>query len=1096
MLKIIKLIKFKKRFDQTKKFFGKIFNFFQLVKLTKTIPTVLIIFILLLTGIFSGWLAIREIFFQVNPALASITAISLAQYKNDGSTPIANGGWTKQSEVKIYATSTSDGVTIYYQVATTSGNFLTATTTPASACSSGTAWTSCPTRVWKSNKSTPADIPSLPDFDGYKWQALACGAGGCANSWTIFDAATPNFRVDTVAPSVPSGLSNTAASSTRLHLAWTASSDTMGVTGYKIYRGGSYLNSSSSNAFTDTGLSVNTQYSYTVSAFDAAGNISASSSAAAKYTLANIPSAPTVGGQTKTTLNVTINENSNPSVVTFAIKVNSQYVQANHLLGASVTSKTKASWGTPITVSGLSPGTSYSVSVKAINSNFVSTVYSAITTVTTLPTNLIIYRSVGPSQTNELASGTATALLTIDSAGNTSFSGTTIPDNVGVGDVILYDSDNNNSLTAADDIVFINGRNSNTSFSVQNESGGITATTTTGNDTWMIYRAYTSLHNASDASGNVINSSIPVGFDAFGGAKDLVTDSQAWNIACYADAPDTTAATMDYWTTGANNYLRVFTPYSSSEVGTTQRHNGKWTKSKYYIKTSASDNTINDYVSYSRLEGLQIIGTDNPSNSYNSGIAVSMEATGDVYISENIIRGGITSATSRGVELSDASSYGASFFAKNNLIYDFKTGIDGTANKYHAHLYNNTSVYNAINFDFYNTAQDFINNLSYGATEYDYETNDNSTSTNNSYALSAFGSNPVNLSSTASTGIFADPANDDFRLLATSPVIAQAVNLSGSTVYPFTNDIKNQTRSAWDVGADEYVSLVVPSSFDAVYKYAWGDKIGWINFGADGGGAGVSSYKLHGYVWAPNFGWISLAASSSGVMNDNEGNLSGLAWGENIGWINFNGVKINTTNGEFTGYATTTSLGTISFNCSNTDSCADSNFKVITNWRPAVSISFSVAPNNASFGNLDAGAARFASSTAGAAAETTAHTLSASSGSAGGYVITVQGATLSHGANSIAAVGASKASSTPGFEQFGLRLFTASGVGKVTPPYNGSAGSFAYAGTANTASQVASDITGGGTESIYSVRYLANISSATAATDYTTTLVYVATGNY
>jgi chitodextrinase len=70
-------------------------------------------------------------------------------------------------------------------------------------------------------------------------------------------------------------------------LSWTASTDAVGVTGYRIYRAGTQIGTSATNSYTDTGLTVGTSYSYTVSAYDAAGNTSAQSSSVSGTTLSN-----------------------------------------------------------------------------------------------------------------------------------------------------------------------------------------------------------------------------------------------------------------------------------------------------------------------------------------------------------------------------------------------------------------------------------------------------------------------------------------------------------------------------------------------------------------------------------------------------------------------------------------------------------------------------------------------------------------------------------------------------------------------------------------------------------------------------------------
>ncbi|MCK5169796.1 MAG: T9SS type A sorting domain-containing protein, partial [Bacteroidales bacterium] len=60
-------------------------------------------------------------------------------------------------------------------------------------------------------------------------------------------------------------------------LNWNAATDNIGVTGYDIYRNGSYLSTSASTSSTITGLSSSTTYSFYVKAKDAAGNASGAS---------------------------------------------------------------------------------------------------------------------------------------------------------------------------------------------------------------------------------------------------------------------------------------------------------------------------------------------------------------------------------------------------------------------------------------------------------------------------------------------------------------------------------------------------------------------------------------------------------------------------------------------------------------------------------------------------------------------------------------------------------------------------------------------------------------------------------------------------
>src|SRR5207302_1759686 len=85
------------------------------------------------------------------------------------------------------------------------------------------------------------------------------------------------------------GLTAMAASSTQANLAWSASTDNVGVTGYTVYRGGTMIATvgGSTLTYSDTTVVANTTYSYTVDAFDAAGNHSAQSAAASVTTPAS-----------------------------------------------------------------------------------------------------------------------------------------------------------------------------------------------------------------------------------------------------------------------------------------------------------------------------------------------------------------------------------------------------------------------------------------------------------------------------------------------------------------------------------------------------------------------------------------------------------------------------------------------------------------------------------------------------------------------------------------------------------------------------------------------------------------------------------------
>ncbi|MFY0526403.1 lamin tail domain-containing protein [Archangium gephyra] len=92
---------------------------------------------------------------------------------------------------------------------------------------------------------------------------------------------------DTTPPSVPGALVASAISSTEIDLSWNASTDNVGVTGYRVYRninGGTYAlaGTSTSTGFADLGLTAGVTYGYRVAAVDAAGNESSPASASTR----------------------------------------------------------------------------------------------------------------------------------------------------------------------------------------------------------------------------------------------------------------------------------------------------------------------------------------------------------------------------------------------------------------------------------------------------------------------------------------------------------------------------------------------------------------------------------------------------------------------------------------------------------------------------------------------------------------------------------------------------------------------------------------------------------------------------------------------
>jgi hypothetical protein len=168
-----------------------------------------------------------------------------------------------------------------------------------------------------------------------------CGSGGEADSSVPVSSAFAQRHGDRRPPSVPATLSAVAISATEIDLAWSASTDNVGVTGYVISRDGTPLaRQGNVTEYKDTTVKGSTQFSFTVAAIDGAGNMSGQSQAAVATTPAS-DAPPTVSGTTPKNAALGVALNSLISV-TF-----SEPMDNTTLNGASFTLTTMG--GAPVT---------------------------------------------------------------------------------------------------------------------------------------------------------------------------------------------------------------------------------------------------------------------------------------------------------------------------------------------------------------------------------------------------------------------------------------------------------------------------------------------------------------------------------------------------------------------------------------------------------------------------------------------------------------------------------------------------------------------------------------------------------------------------
>src|SRR3990170_3344298 len=297
------------------------------------------------------------------------------------------------------------------------------------------------------------------------------------------------------------------------------------------------------------------------------------------------------------------------------------------------------------------------------------------------PVTRAIYYSVGTS-TADLKSGSPT--LTI-SNGTATFS-VAQPNSVGVGDEITYSG----TLKA-----YISARTSSTVYSVTTAVGSLPANVTNATVN-SIKRAFNLLSTAEANSGAA----------SYLGATDLVASNYQLNWTTYNDGAMNDRATVSSWTTGANNYIRIYAPYASAEVGTSQRHTGVAGSGFRMAPVSASPaagGVIWIEEEYVRVEGIEIDGNGltNAPNLWGIYTGSALSTTSDGRFDGNIVHGLHDTASSgftAGILINGGAGAGAKARISNNIIYDV------SSNQYHvlgimvssattSYAYNNT-VYN------------------------------------------------------------------------------------------------------------------------------------------------------------------------------------------------------------------------------------------------------------------------------------------------------------------------------------------------------------------------------------------------------------------
>lgn len=350
---------------------------------------------------------------------------------------------------------------------------------------------------------------------------------------------------DTTAPSVPVGLASGTVTPNGFTVSWNASTDDVAVTGYRVYRNGLLVTTTGAPTYTFTGLSPQTTYAITVDAGDAAGNHSAQSASINVTTGAPDIQAPTVptglsaSGITQSSATVSWNASTdNVAVVGYQVYRN----------GTPITTVINPTY----TLTGLTPGTTYTITVSASDAAGNTSAQSAGLSVTTTAPD-----TTAPSVPTGLSASSIT-----QSGFTVSWSAST--DAVGVTGYRVYRDGTLVASPTATTYTFT-GLNSQTTYAITVDAGDAA-----GNHSAQSSALNVSTSGATTAPGqvtglavnvaNTTTSSITLTWTATAGASAYAvqTSNNGFDFTTIATGLTSPTATISGLNAGTSGVYRVF----------------------------------------------------------------------------------------------------------------------------------------------------------------------------------------------------------------------------------------------------------------------------------------------------------------------------------------------------------------------------------------------------------------------------------------------------------------------------------------------------------------------------------------------------------
>lgn len=216
--------------------------------------------------------------------------------------------------------------------------------------------------------STLTHTCNVPQRDGYHVILGVWDIADTQNAWYIVIDAQFGAG-DSVAPTAPTNLAVSNVGTTTATLSWGASTDNKAVAGYEVYNGNNVIATTTANQTSAnlTNLLAGTAYNLTVKAFDSSGNRSPSSNSV-QFTTTQLPvdvTPPTnptglqlIGTPTSTSVKLKWNASTDDSGIA-----------GYRIYNGSSVIATVTGVATEKEVTGLSPNTEYTFTVRAYDSS-------------------------------------------------------------------------------------------------------------------------------------------------------------------------------------------------------------------------------------------------------------------------------------------------------------------------------------------------------------------------------------------------------------------------------------------------------------------------------------------------------------------------------------------------------------------------------------------------------------------------------------------------------------------------------------------------------------------------------------------------------